>query len=335
MRHLTWLLFLTLCAAEQQPPSQRTASHDLKLRLAALRQPTPSTPPTPPPALARPDFCQPPYQAPHVMCKDGPPNCITYFTNTSFMNQSIVWVHNHYRSHLAKGWLADFPAAANMLKMRWDEELAHVAEAKGRLCTDDSGSLNIHADIINTADFPEVSISVVAQWSGQYTMPIIWRFVVRDWFDQNILFPKENIPKYAEVQGTEEFVHMAAADTYAVGCSYTRSNMEYVRKPTKNAFVYVCLYGPKAPLPGKALYYEGVPCSLCPEDTACDAPSGLCVLKGKKPGPAKPAPEVKKDGGDGSQEKVEVSVAEAVAAAVMLPIVAAVLAVYEWRHGVD
>ncbi|KAL3178701.1 hypothetical protein MRX96_044427 [Rhipicephalus microplus] len=55
--------------------------------------------------------------------------------------------------------------------------------------------------------------------------------------------------------------------------------------PEKYFNIYVCLYGPRAPLVVKPLYYAAPYCSLCPQDTICDVPSGLCVLRSSKPGP--------------------------------------------------
>ncbi|KAH7943230.1 hypothetical protein HPB52_006542 [Rhipicephalus sanguineus] len=270
------------------------------------------------------------------MCMTQPyTECITYFVNSTFLSQSILWVHNHYRSHLALGRLADFPSAGNMLQLRWDDELARVAEAKARLCADEGGSLHVHTGAIWRVDFPDVGISMQPQKADDKAIPIIWRFVVRDWFDQNILFPKEEAPKFVETPGTEQFVQMAAADTYAVGCSYTRNIMSNTLLPQKYFNIYVCLYGPKAPLAGKPLYYPAPYCSLCPEDTTCDMPSGLCVLKSKKPGPARPPPEPKKKEGGDENEKPAASEAVAVDVDVMSLLAAAVLAVYGWHRGGD
>ncbi|KAL1474762.1 hypothetical protein MTO96_037742 [Rhipicephalus appendiculatus] len=331
-----WLLLSLLSSAEPQEQlssSARPRGHDLRLR----HQPAPTPVPPVPPNIPRPaDFCQkPPYNDSHVMCMTQPfTECITYFVNSTFLSESILWVHNHYRSHLALGRLADFPAAGNMLQLRWDDELARVAEAKARLCADEGGSLNVHTGGIWTVDFPDVGISMEPQKADDQTMPIIWRFVVRDWFDQNILFPKEHVPRFVETVGTEQFVQLVAADTYAVGCSYTRNIMPKTRLPQRYFNIYVCLYGPKAPLVGKPLYYAAPYCSLCPEDTTCDVPSGLCVLQNRKPGAPRPPPEHKKGGGDDSGRPAA-SEAVAVDVAVISPIAVTMLALYGWLQGDD
>ncbi|KAH8038125.1 hypothetical protein HPB51_022610 [Rhipicephalus microplus] len=260
-----WLLLSLLFPAQpQEQPSSSVRPGGPDLRLWQLADAT--TSPLPP-NIPRPvDFCQkPPYNDSHVMCMTQPfTDCITYFVNSTLLSESVLWIHNHYKSHLALGQLADFPAAGNMLQLRWDDELARVAEAKARLCADELGSLNKTDD---------------------ETAPVIWRFVVRDWFDQNIFFPKEHVAKFVETSGTEQFVQLAAADTYAVGCSYTRNIMPKTALPQKYFHIYVCLYGPRAPLVGKPLYYAAPYCSLCPQDMICDGPSGLCVLRSWKPAP--------------------------------------------------
>ncbi|KAH8038142.1 hypothetical protein HPB51_022627 [Rhipicephalus microplus] len=332
-----WLLLSLLFPAQpQEQPSSSVRPGGLDLRLRQLADTT--TSPLPPNIPRPADFCQkPPYNDSHVMCMTQPfTDCITYFVNSTLLSESVLWMHNHYRSHLALGRLADFPAAGNMLQLRWDDELARIAEAKARLCADELGSLNVHVGGIWTVDFPDVGISMHPQKTDDQTAPVIWRFVVRDWFDQNIFFPKEHVAKFVETSGTEQFVQLAAADTYAVGCSYTRNIMPKTALPQKYFNIYVCLYGPRAPLGGKPLYYAAPYCSLCPQDTICDVPSGLCVLRSWKPGPPRhpPPPEPKKDDGN-STGKQAASEAVTVVLSVVFPIAMALLALYGWRQGDD
>nr|XP_037286229.1 CRISP/Allergen/PR-1-like [Rhipicephalus microplus] len=327
----TWLIFLLPCTAEsQEQPSAQTGGHDER----PLRQlPPPLRPPAPVP---RPDFCQKPYNESHIMCKGDPyQTCITYFTNASFMNTRILWVHNHYRSHVALGRLGDYPSAGNMLEMRWDDELARVAEAKGRRCANRMGQVRNPTDpLYGTNDFPDVGLNVYTQWGNTETTPIIWRIVVRNWFDQNIALPRKELVKYEDAINTQDFVQLVAADTYALGCSYTRNFMPNMR-PQPNLFLYVCFYGPKAPLTGKPVYQPAPFCSLCPEDTTCDVSTGLCVLRGKKPGPARPPPDHSGErppdlkNGSNSYYDAAVTVAE------MSLLVAAAIVVHRWRQGID
>ncbi|KAL3248620.1 hypothetical protein MRX96_056393 [Rhipicephalus microplus] len=288
----TWLIFLLPCTAEpQEQPSAPTGGHDER----PLRQLRPLLPPPAP--VPRPDFRQKPSNQSHIMCKGDPyQTCITYFTNASFMNTRILWAHNHYRSHVALGRLADYPSASDMLEMRWDDELA--------------------------------------RWGNAETTPIIWRIVVRNWFDQNNALPRKELVKYEDALNTQDFIQLVAADTYALGCSYTRNFMPNMR-PQPNLFLYVCFYGPKAPLPGKPVYQPAPFFSLCPEDTTCDVSTGLCVLRGKKPDPARPPPDHSgerlpdlKNGSD-SYYDAAVTVAE------MTLLVEAAIVVHKWRQGID
>ncbi|KAH7977132.1 hypothetical protein HPB51_027009 [Rhipicephalus microplus] len=175
-----------------------------------------------------------------------------------------------------------------MLQLRWDDELARAAEAKALLCADELGSLNVHVIGIWTVDLPDLGISMHPQKTDDQTAPVLWRFVVRDWFDQNILFPTEHVANFVQTSGTEQFVQLAAADTYAVRCSYTRNIMPKMVLPQKYLNICVCLSGPRALLVGKPLYYAAPYCSLCPKDTICDVPSGLFVLRSWKPPPPPP-----------------------------------------------
>ncbi|KAL3200952.1 hypothetical protein MRX96_053584 [Rhipicephalus microplus] len=309
-----WLLLSLLCPAQpQEQPSSSVRPGGPDLRLWQLADTT--TSPLPPNIPRPTDFCQkPPYNDSHVMCMTQPfTDCITYFVNSTLLSESVLWMHNHYRSHLALGQLADFPAAGNMLQLRWDYELAKVAEAEARLCADELGSLNVYVGSIWTVDFPDVGISMHPQKTDDETAPVIWRFVVRGWFDQNVFFSKEDVAKFVETSGTEQFVKLAAADTYAVGCSYTRNIMPKTTLPQKYFNIYVSLYEPRAPLVGKPLYYAAPCCSLCPQDTICDVPSGLC-----------------KDDGN-STGKQAASEAATVVVSVVSPFAMALLALYGWR----
>ncbi|KAH7931968.1 hypothetical protein HPB51_029650 [Rhipicephalus microplus] len=221
------------------------------------------------------------------------------------MNTRILWTHNHYRSHVALGRLADYPSAGNMLEMRWDDELARVAKAKGRRCANRMGQVRNPTDpLYGTNDFPDVGLNMYTQWGSTETTPIIWRIVVRNWFDQNIALPWKELVKYEDALNNQDFVQLVAADTYA-------------------------------PLTGKPVYQPAPFCSLCPEDSTCDVSTGLCVLRGKKPGPARPLPDHSGERPPDPQNGSDSYYDAAVAVAEMSPLIAAAIVIQRWRQGVN
>ncbi|KAH7960949.1 hypothetical protein HPB49_025274 [Dermacentor silvarum] len=278
--------------------------------------------------------CTPPYNATHTMCMEPYQNCTTYYSETALSNVTILWVHNHYRSHIALGQLANFPPAANMLQLRWDDTLAEVAEARGRRCVGSAGVMfTDYYEQRWTADFPLVGQNVLTQRSNQATPAVTWEHVVRDWFDQNTNYPVNQVGSHDWARGTDAFTQIAWARTYAIGCSYTRNEVPALA-PESKVFLYVCNYGPQGGEVGEPLYQAGPPCSLCPEDTACDSSAGLCVLQGDKPGADRPpittsAPPVLRH----PPEALD-SAPAAVAVAVAPALAAALVAVHRWWYGV-
>ncbi|KAH6932224.1 hypothetical protein HPB50_003732 [Hyalomma asiaticum] len=233
--------------------------------------------------------CPPPYNASHTMCMPPYQPCTTHYNETALSNVTILWVHNHYRSHLALGRLSSFPAAANMLQLRWDDDLAAVAEARARRCVGMQGEFFI--DYIEqrwTVDFPLVGQNVLNQVRRNDTGSVIWDHVVRDWFLQSTRYTAAEAEAHKAMSGTEAFNQIVWARTYAIGCSHTRNEVPGLA-PDSKVFIYVCNYGPQAGEAGQPLYQAGAPCSLCPEDTTCDTTTALCVLQGDKPGPDKPS----------------------------------------------
>ncbi|KAH7932419.1 hypothetical protein MRX96_052954 [Rhipicephalus microplus] len=108
-----------------------------------------------------------------------------------------------------------------MLEMLWNDELARVAEAKGRRCANRMGQIRNPTDpLYGTNDFPDIGLNVYTQWDNTETTPIILRVVIRNWFDQNIDLPRKELVKYKDALNTQDFVQLVAADTYALGCSY-------------------------------------------------------------------------------------------------------------------
>ncbi|XP_075542025.1 cysteine-rich venom protein-like [Dermacentor variabilis] len=283
--------------------------------------------------------CKPPYNATHVMCAKPYQKCTTYFSEKALSNVTILWIHNHYRSYIALGQLANFPSAADMLQLRWDDDLAEVAEARGRRCVRSEGiSTTDYYEQRWTADFPLVGQNLLAQRSNNAAPLITWERVVRGWFHGFPDYPIERVGSYQGAISTNAFSQLVWARTYAVGCSYTRSEVPALA-PKSKVVIYVCNYGPAGGEIGKPLYQAGAPCSRCPDDTVCDPSVGLCVLQGDKPGADKPAvdnplvetvlPPIVMVPPPEARDSAPAAVAVAVAPA----LAAALAAVHRWRHG--
>ncbi|XP_037269226.2 cysteine-rich venom protein [Rhipicephalus microplus] len=278
--------------------------------------------------------CPPPYNATHTMCMPPYQDCTTLYSDVPASFVTILWVHNHYRSHLALGHLANFPSAANMLQLRWDDDLAAVADARARRCIGKEGVLFTDNNEQRwTADFPLVGQNVLNQRSKEDRLSVNWEHVVRDWFKQNTVFSVAQAQNHSAIFGAEAFNQMAWARTYAIGCNYS-SNEVPAFKPDSKVFIYVCNYGPQSGEIGQPLYQAGEPCSLCPEDTMCDPTTGLCMLQGDKPGPDKTTTTAMtgKPSVLVTPETARGLAAGPVAAATGSMVAAALVAIHMWRQ---
>ncbi|KAK8756770.1 hypothetical protein V5799_000538 [Amblyomma americanum] len=166
----------------------------------------------------------------------------------------ILWLHNHYRSQLALGHLANFPATGNMLEMRWDNQLAEVVQALAERSAAAEGIVSHdRPDDRTTPTFFKVGQNLFSERAPFTTKTVAmkWHFVVRDWFDENYLYCSSKLEEYEAVEGTKYFTQIAWTRSYAVGCCFTYNflypNMETANDPNEGAFmmcIYVCNYAP-------------------------------------------------------------------------------------------
>ncbi|KAK8767632.1 hypothetical protein V5799_005587 [Amblyomma americanum] len=259
-------------------------------------------------------------------------------------------MHNRYRSQLTLGHLADFPAAGNMLQMRWDKELAEVAQALAERCSTVEGVVtHDRPGDRTTLTFRSVGQNIFSERAPLLPERLVvkWHFVVRDWFDQNYRYSSSQVENYEEVKKTQNFTQIAWARSYAVGCGFTTNivrpngaakNSDVQYRDAFRMFIYVCNYAPAGNVPGKMLYWPGPPCSLCPDGTECNKTTGLCRVTGDKPGKDKSTttttmapPPAEPDDHPPSDSAPE---AVAVMASLAAALAATVTAVGAWWRGV-
>ncbi|XP_070387077.1 cysteine-rich venom protein-like [Dermacentor albipictus] len=192
-----------------------------------------------------------------------------------------------------------------MLQLRWDEELASVAQAKADQCTPDSGKL-MH-------DKPEDRFTTKIKSTGQNLAfhassarfgSTDWPGQVKAWFDEYTHYPPQSVDHFSPPRGepTGHFTQVVWATTRYVGCGYVDYIVEgYSRLPYMQ--LYVCNYASAGNVLLRPVYNPGDVCSACPEGTACVKDTGLCSsaeARGhsyRQPDPN--SPERSKRGGDG------------------------------------
>nr|XP_025718080.1 peptidase inhibitor 16 [Callorhinus ursinus] len=164
--------------------------------------------------------------------------------------RAMVELHNLYRAQVA-------PPAADMLQMRWDEELAAFAKAYAQQCVwghnKDRGRRgeNLFAITEEGLDVP---------------------LAMEEWHHEREHY---NLSTATCDQGQMcgHYTQVVWAKTERIGCgSHFCEKLQGVEEI--NIQLLVCNYEPPGNVKGKRPYQEGTPCSLCPSGHRCE--KSLC-----------------------------------------------------------
>jgi len=177
--------------------------------------------------------------------------------------------HNRLRSRVAVG-STNQPSAADMMELRWDDELAAVAQGHADNC------LFVH-DCTDCRKIPRFRVGQNIYRAKDYRFEAPeWRRVIDSWFSEIDLFPGlGSIASYRYTPGTGHYTQMTWASITSVGCGLiTHKNSD------TNPFIarfYVCNYGPGGNFVGRKMYQPGRACSSCPRSSTCSSSyPGLC-----------------------------------------------------------
>lgn len=167
--------------------------------------------------------------------------------------QRIVHLHNHHRSTVE-------PPAADMIRMKWAEELALVAKEYATKCIWEHN--------------PEAKNSMGENlFIGTGSLDI--EKALNDWFEEHEDYDYNN-NTCSEDKMCGHYTQMVWAKTNRVGCAShfceTVAGLDF-----KDATMLVCNYLPPGNVIGHKPYEEGEQCSKCPDelkdcvDRACDS----------------------------------------------------------------
>ncbi|XP_073080460.1 peptidase inhibitor 16 isoform X5 [Manis javanica] len=190
--------------------------------------------------------------------------------------RAMVELHNLYRAQAS-------PPAANMLQMRWDEELAAFAKAYAQQCVwghnKERGRRgeNLFAITDEGMDVP----LAMEEWHHE-----------REHYNLSAATCHRG-------QMCGHYTQVVWAKTERIGCgSHFCEKLQGVEET--NIQLLVCNYEPPGNVKGQRPYQEGTPCSQCPSDYRCH--DSLCEpIRG--PEEAKDLPYLATDASSGSRKK--------------------------------
>ncbi|OQR66132.1 hypothetical protein BIW11_14353 [Tropilaelaps mercedesae] len=219
-------------------------------------------------------------RAGHITCQSRNPYCqiIDDHRITGQERQEILHAHNRIRRRAARGLMKKFglPAAANMKKLEWDDDLANNAQAHAEVTCQ---LKHDHPDQRSTRLYPEVgqNIYITEVWN-QKLRPDTWAVVVENLWgvDEAAKLRANTFGQRLTLRGHDlkiigHLTQLLWADTEKVGCG------KIVFEGTNGATsdLRTCDYGEGGNVIGGEMYAEGPACSACPSSHPyCD--DGLC-----------------------------------------------------------
>ncbi|XP_038079448.1 uncharacterized protein LOC119746540 [Patiria miniata] len=175
-------------------------------------------------------------------------------SSPSTFREDALRLHNHARRKTE-------PPAANMPWLRWNSDLAYLAELWSRRCVVDYGLP------LSPAPFTYNGRILQNVWSGQHRNGGIGG-TVSSWLAEGREFNYGTGACY-RAGGCRHYLTMTSATVHEVGCGFSKCHDD---------IMIVCYYGTRSSSQGPdsplSHYAAGPPCSKCGADEWCD--DGLC-----------------------------------------------------------
>eukprot|EP00090_Calanus_glacialis_P028815 TRINITY_DN46223_c0_g1_i1.p1 TRINITY_DN46223_c0_g1~~TRINITY_DN46223_c0_g1_i1.p1 ORF type:complete len:226 (-),score=51.03 TRINITY_DN46223_c0_g1_i1:15-665(-) len=187
---------------------------------------------------------------------------------------AIVARHNDLRSRVAKGEETNGqqPAAANMRKLVWNDDLAEIAQR----WTDQCNELGPHDDSRGKLDGTPVgqnqAMSMTSQQMSAQDIRASFANMPQGWYDEveDPGFDRNGVDNFSFNSGTGHYTQVVWADTDEVGCGL----VYYLDGSWFTTLVH-CNYATAGNWGGQSLYRRGGPCTECPKGfNFCE--NGLC-----------------------------------------------------------
>ncbi|KAL6733915.1 hypothetical protein Aduo_004515 [Ancylostoma duodenale] len=201
---------------------------------------------------------------------------------TDDLRSTFLDRHNSLRSSIANGHEPNkvglAPPASNMQKMVYDCAVEASAIRSANTCTGQLSPPSTRPGLKEN-DNNIKDMSLTPEEAAEKAMSRWWGQLSRNGVPSNMFF-SDALRHRQPPHTVTRFTKMAWHNNVRLGCA--------VKKCSGFYFV-VCQYGPGGNIVGQNIYDIGAVCSKCPSGTRCDAPMGLCGVRGPTSG-APPAP---------------------------------------------
>ncbi|GAB6028799.1 hypothetical protein CHUAL_004611 [Chamberlinius hualienensis] len=208
----------------------------------------------------------------HTMCKYVPKGCpLGLIVNTvSAADQTAcLKTHNDLRRKVANGQQTGQPSASNMRELKWNSELATIAQRWADQCTFG------HDANRNTASYWWVGQNAaLVSSSADNNRVANFSQAITLWFNEvtNPGFNPNNIDPYVFNSGTGHYTQVSWGDTDRIGCAYA-----YYKEGSWYRKLYICNYGLGGNIQGTAMYKKGTAASACLNGAKSTTYPGLCA----------------------------------------------------------
>ncbi|XP_069677996.1 venom allergen 5-like [Periplaneta americana] len=185
--------------------------------------------------------------------------------------KAVVDAHNKLRSRVALGQETlgkpgPQPPAANMHKLKWDDELAKVAQQWANQC-----SFGHDACRSVGRFYVGQNVYISSTLGVKETDVQEWDKATQSFYNEVKDFNKDIVPAFKSTSGKPvgHYTQLIWAETKYVGCGFVayKGDDGWFNK------YYVCNYGPGGNIISQPIYKKGAACSKC--TGACE--KGLCV----------------------------------------------------------
>jgi len=191
----------------------------------------------------------------------------------------ILDTHNKLRAKVANGdeslgCPGPQPSATNMMELKWNSQLAEVAQAWAEQCPGghDDGDDRKICD-------PDYYVGQNIYFSWSYDPTDAWEKAINAWYDEVKDMPNTLVESFGSNTCSGVIGHYTQvvwAETYEVGCGAIHYPAKIGDTTYPESKIYVCNYGPGGNWLGSPVYESGDAASNCPNAESTDYP-GLCT----------------------------------------------------------